>query len=145
MVWAIAPSPQLKRQMYLTHEKDETRQDKWFHFFEKTRQDKWFHFFEKTRQDRNSKFQILKRQDETEIGQHGQNKSRLWKPACLFSNSGNNQSEVVHTIQQGNNSNYCLFVMLHFTNNVARSHRDNNNSLNNKSSVYYVLNTIIIS
>ena len=66
----------------------------------------------------------------------------------LEKHSHNNQSEVmVHTSQEGNYSNYCLFVMLHFTNNdnVARSHRDNNISLNNKSSVYYVLNTIIIS
>jgi hypothetical protein len=61
--------------------------------------------------------------------------------------SRNNQSEVVHTIQKGNDSNYCLFVMLHFTNNdnVAPSHRDNNISLNHKSSIYYVLNTLIIS
>jgi hypothetical protein len=54
----------------------------------KMRQDKTSDFTFLKRQDKTSDFTFLKRQDETETSQHGQNKSRLWKPACLFSNSG---------------------------------------------------------
>jgi hypothetical protein len=44
----------------------------------------------------------------------------------LEKHSHNNQSEVmVHTSQEGNYSNYCLFVMLHFTNDVTGSRQDN--------------------